>query len=405
MVAAANANPADATGMPIEFAITAEDFVTPGGQTLRGLQPLLIKAKLVGTDARYTLRALELRGGEIELAGEVTVDSTAGMPTITGRLTSRSVDLTALLPEAAAQADRQRDHLFSTASLPLEAPRAFNARVELRTSKISLPPLDLQEFEATVALENGRLTIDSLRARLAGGTVEGRLSLDATADPPVVELQVKATGITPERLPQVAAKGVIRGAPTDLTLELRGQGHSFADILGSSNGHILVRVGPGELGDAATGMTILDTVFGLVRGLNPLAVRQKRTQLQCAVLNFRMREGVAANETGIGVQTDSLNILGGGTVDLKTELIDLAGKPQRRKDVLGLTGVESLVRVGGTLSKPEVMTGVSVGARTITRIGAAWATGGLSLIASGIFDRVTFGDDVCAVALAQQRHK
>jgi hypothetical protein len=403
MVAAADASPADAGGQPIEFAISAEDLVTPEGRTLRGLEPLSIQARLTGTDARYTLRNLQLRIGKIELAGEVTVDSTAAVPIITGTLMSRILDLRTLLPEADANAGRQRDRLFSTTSLPLQAPSALNARVDLRASEINMPPLELHNFEATVVADNGTLTIDSLRAQLAGGTVEGRLSLDATADPPVVDLDVKATGIVPEQLPQVAASGVVRGAPTDLTLKLRGQGRSVADILGSSKGHFLVSVGPGELGDAATGVGILDAVFGLVRGLNPLAVSQKPTQLQCAVLNFRVQDGVAANETGVGVQTDSLNILGGGAVNLKTEQIDMAGKPKRRKTgVLGLTGVESVVRVGGTLSKPEVATGASVGAGTVGRIGAAWATGGLTLLASGVLDRMTFGDDVCTVALAQK---
>lgn len=392
---------ADAAGVPVEFAISAQDFVTPGGQTIQGLPPLLIKATLVGTDARYTLRDLDLRIGGAEFAGEITVDSSAAKPSVTGSLTSRSVDLGALLSARPAETGTTRDRLFSTTDPRLNVPTAFNAQIDLHASEFKWPPLELHDVEAKLTLTNGTLTVDSLRGQVAGGTIEGSLTVFAVTDPPVVELRAKLMGISPERLPQVAASGTVRGAPTDLTLDLRGQGRSVADILGTSNGNVLVSVGPGEFGEAATGASFFDALFGILGDLNPLSVEQKVTRLQCAVLNFRVQDGVAANPTGVAVQTDSFNILGGGTVDLGTERIDLAGRPKRRKKgMLGLLGVEADLSVGGTLLKPEITTGASVGAGTVGRVGAAWMTGGLTLLAEGILDQVKFGDDVCTVARA-----
>lgn len=391
---------ADAGGVPVEFAISVEEFVTPAGTKLTGMPPLLVKATLEGTDTRYTLRDLELGIGGIEATGELTVDATAARPKVTGRLTSDTLDLSALLP-ATTGAKALPDRLFPTARLPLKIPGGVDARIELRASTLKLPKLDLRDAEGVLALENATLSVDALRARIAGGTVEGRITLFGASDPPVAELRAIFTGIAPEQVEQVAASGTIRGALTDMTLNLRGSGQSVADMLGSSNGEMLVSVGPGEFGEAATGASFLDAVFGVLRGFNPLSVKQDRTQLQCAVLNFRVQDGVAANPTGVAVQTDSFNVLGGGTVDLKTERIDLAGKPKRRKKgVLGLLGVEAAVSVGGTLRKPEVTTGASVGAGTVGRVGAAWMTGGLTLIAEGMLDQLKFGDDVCAVARA-----
>lgn len=401
LLARADATRADAGGVPVEFAIRAEEFVMPGGTRLTGLPPLLIRATLEGTDARYTLRDLQVRIGGVEATGELTVDSTAAIPNVTGSLTSRRVDLAALLPAKPAETGTARDRLFSTAGVRLDVPMAFNARIDLHASEFKLSPLELHDVEAKLTLANGTLSVESLRGQVAGGTVEGSMTVFAPTDPPVVELRARLTGVSPERLPQVAASGTVRGAPTDLSLDLRGRGRSVADVLGSSNGNILVSVGPGEFGEAATGASFFDALFGILGDLNPLSVKQKVTRLQCAVLNFRVQEGVAANPTGVAVQTDSFNILGGGIVDLGSERIDLAGKPKRRsKGVLGLLGVEANISVGGTLLKPEVTTGASVGAGTIGRVGAAWMTGGLTLIAEGILDQVKFGDDVCAVARA-----
>ena len=400
LVVGADAIGADNGGVPVEFAISAEEFVTAEGTKLAGLPPLLIKATLEGTDTRYTLRGLEMRIGGIEMTGELTVDSTAARPRVTGSLSARGVDLTALMP-ANGNSGQSRDRLFSTTLLPLVVPGTFDARIDLKASEVGLPAMVLQDADATLTLANGTLTVDLLHAQMAGGTMEGALAIYAATDPPVVELRANVAGISPEKLPRVGNSGAVRGAPTDVELNLRGRGRSVAEILGSSNGQALVSVGPGEFGEAATGASFLDAVFGVLRGFNPLAVKQERTQIQCAVLNFRVQDGVAANSTGVAVQTDSFNILGGGAVDLKSEKIDLAGKPKRRKKgLLGLMGVEAYVTVGGTLRMPAVTTGASVGAGTVGRMGAAWMTGGLTLIAEGMLDQLKFGDDVCAVARA-----
>jgi hypothetical protein len=392
---------ADAGGVPVEFSISAEDVVTPGGRAIQGLPPLQIKATLVGTDTRYTLRDLDMRIGGIELAGEITVDSSAAIPNVTGSLTSRNLDLAALLSAESSEAGAPRDRLFPATNLPMDVPSAFNAEIDLHAAEVKLSPFDLADVEAKLTLANGTLTVDSLRGQLGGGTIEGSMALFAATDPPVVELRAKLKGLLPEKLPEVAAASNVRGAKTDLTLDLRGRGRSIADILGSSNGQLLVSVGPGQIGEAATGASLLGAVFAILSDLNPLSVKQKQTKLDCAVLNFRVQDGVAGSKAGVALQTDSYNILGGGIVDLGSERIDLAGKPKRRsKGVLGLLGVEANVSVGGTLRQPEVTTGASVGVGTVGRVGAAWMTGGMTLIAEGILDQVKFGDDVCAVARA-----
>lgn len=392
---------AGAGGVPVEFAISAEDVVTPGGRTIQGLPPLLFKATLVGTDTRYTLRDLEVRIGGIQLAGEITVDSSGAKPSLTGGLTSHSIDPAALLSAESPEAGAPRDRLFPTTSLPLYVPTAFDARIDLHAARLKLPAFDMSDVEAKLTVANGTLTLESLRGQVAGGTLEGGLMLFATADPPVLELRANIRGVLPERLLQVAASSSVSGAPTDIELNLRGRGRSVAEILGSSNGKLLVLVGPGQIGEAATGASPLGAVFAILGDLNPLSVKQKGTTLQCAVLNFRVQDGVAGNRAGVALQTDSYNILGGGTVDLRSEKIDLAGKPKRRsKRLLGLMGVEANVSVGGTLRKPEVTTGASVGAGTIGRVGAAWMTGGLTLIAEGMLDQLSVGENVCAAARA-----
>jgi hypothetical protein len=111
---------------------------------------------------------------------------------------------------------------------------------------------------------------------------------------------------------------------------------------------------------------------------------------------------VATADKGIAVETTKMNIIGSGTVNLKTEELDLTVRP-RPKEGLGVSlgGLASLVRVTGTLAEPRVGIDEMGVAKTGAAVGAALATGGLSLVAQGLFDKATEGAPPCQVALGK----
>jgi hypothetical protein len=65
--------------------------------------------------------------------------------------------------------------------------------------------------------------------------------------------------------------------------------------------------------------------------LNPLALdldsRVHYNELQCAVLQFDLAEGIATSTRGLAVQTKTLNAIGGGALNLRTEASSFASRP------------------------------------------------------------------------------
>lgn len=371
------------------------------GVAIPAVAPATIKAELVPGDQHIAFRQLAAKLGRSDLAGEGSLALAGPRPRIRGSLTAERIDLTEFSPAPIPVARATR--LISTTPLALEGLKSLDYSGSVRIGALKTHGISLTRVQADVSLVEGRLTLAPATAAFAGGTLDVRMSLSA-GEVARLELDLRGNGIVPAQLPQLTGKPLIEGGRTNLQFKLAGSGRSPADLLGGGNGQLLVRVGPGVLPQAGIGAVGADLVLGALNGLNPLAARDPRTRLECAVLNFDIVNGLASTEHGIAFRTDKLNVLGGGTVDLKTERIDIGARPKPREGVgLNLAAIGDFVRLGGTLSKPVPVTDAQGMATAGIKVGAAMATGGLSLLAEGLFDRATGDEDVCAIAAGEQK--
>ena len=95
-----------------------------------------------------------------------------------------------------------------------------------------------------------------------------------------------------------------------------------------------------------------------------------------------------------------MTMLGKGKIDLNTEKLDFEWVTKPRKGIgLSATMITNpYIKLGGTLSNPSVQL---KGVEAVASTGVAVATLGLSLVARGMFDRVTAEKKVCKQALEQ----
>jgi hypothetical protein len=137
--------------------------------------------------------------------------------------------------------------------------------------------------------------------------------------------------------------------------------------------------------------------------LDPTAVRDARTRLSCAVFHFAIDDGVAITDRGIALATTRMNVIGSGAIDLGSERIDLGFTTQAREGVgISAGQLADLVRLGGTLANPEPTLDTEAAMMTGVAAGAAVATSGLSIVAQGLYDRLTADDTPCETALAMR---
>ncbi|MGW8271625.1 MAG: hypothetical protein ACWGNS_14325, partial [Burkholderiales bacterium] len=156
--------------------------------------------------------------------------------------------------------------------------------------------------------------------------------------------------------------------------------------------------GPGRLRNRA-----LDAgadVTQLLNSLNPARGRDPYTEMKCAVLRFPVRNGIATISNGIALETNKVRLLGGGTVNLRNETLELAFRPEAASGLgVGAGNLARYAKVEGTLANPRIGIDMAGAASTAAVAGAAIATGGLTLLAGGLLiDDVP--DNPCQVALS-----
>jgi len=181
---------------------------------------------------------------------------------------------------------------------------------------------------------------------------------------------------------------VASGGKTDASITLSGEGATVRDLAGTLTGDVRIVVGPGRIAKNKRDFGG-DPLARLLETLNPFRETEKETNLECAVLRFPIRNGVAVIDRGLGVQTDKVNIIATGAVNLRDETLDLAFHPKVREG-LGLSvqaTLADMVRVQGTFANPIVGIDPAGSARTAINISAAVLTAGVSLVVTNLYDR------------------
>jgi len=373
--------------------------------------PLDLTGRLHSAARGYVVDGLKVALGTSDLAGRVAIATTA-VPGIEAELTAKRIDvagLTAAMPPAGKTPPPATTgapaRLFPTDPLPAAALRGVTVKAALRADRVTLPGgLDLVQAALDIRLEKGVLRVEPLRASLADGTIEGAVTMDAGGQPVAIDARLDGKGVVAAKL--LAGLGVadlLQGGPTDVTVRLKGRGASVAHIMAGLNGEATVRVGEGRIRNKALDIAGADVVMQLANALNPMAAKEDYTALSCAAVRFQVKDGVAKADKGIAAETDKVNLVGSGAVDLKTEELDFAFKPEAREGLgINLGGaLAGLVRVRGTLAKPSVGLDDAGAAKTAVSIGAALATGGLSVLGEALVKKSSQDPHPCRTALGE----
>jgi len=123
-------------------------------------------------------------------------------------------------------------------------------------------------------------------------------------------------------------------------------------------------------------------------------------EVQCGVVHFRVENGIMHSEDGIAFETERMNILSGGTVNLHDESIDLSIGTEPREGIgVNLSNLVNVVRLGGTLAEPGIRVDAAKSGMAAARAAGAVMTGGLSLLGEGLYNRATADSTPCKTAL------
>lgn len=286
-------------------------------------------------------------------------------------------------------------HVLHALVLGLEPLAGADAALRVRIGRLSLARFMVSEITAPVTLHAGLLDVKAagllaggpLRASLQAHAPDGRFTLDlALSAADAGNVLVMAGLTTAERGGRVALEASVHGA-----------GHDAAALLASLQGRLAVDASGLTVRAGAAKIAGADVLASLLRSLQPAA--SERVAINCAVAHFEVRAGVLSANNSIGLQSRTMNLLGGGRIALPERRLDLVLQPWPRagSGVTAVTSNAALV-ISGPLADPQV----SAAEEAVLRAGAAGDaapfSGDMLPIARGLRERAQ-GDAPCTQAV------
>ena len=366
--------------------------------------PAELKGRLSVAPQSVRIDDLQLSLAQQALGGQLK--ASGGNPwRIDAQLSSPSIDLARWLPPgtrggASPQAAGRR--LFGDTPLALDTLPTGPATVALRVDKLLAPGLRaLSQLNLQLNAQPGRLRIDPLSAGIAGGTLRGSLGVSTAAGTaPRVALQLQADKLSLDSL--LAASGhaaYASGGHLQLRAELGAAGNTPRALAASANGELLLSLTDTTLGSGVSplGTNMLRRLLQAVT-LQPQPAAQSR--IDCAVLRLPLKNGVAAVNRSIALETPQLAVSALGQVRFDDETLELAFRPSPRTGLdINPMNLAQLVVLKGPWLDPKLSLDAQGVAGMAASLGLAGATGGLSLLAQQLL-KAAPEKDVCRAALS-----
>ena len=347
----------------------------------------------VFTNHRDELQIKDFDGkvGDSDLAANLVIDTSGERPKIVGQARSKVLDADDLgglvgarpgtgpgetaSPGQQAEAQQAAAKPTVLPDEPIDPARWRRVDLDLRVAadRIQAGKVPLDGFSGQITMDDGLLRISEMDLTIGEGHLTGSIEADGRHDPVIAQVDLGLQRASVARLlnrldVDVAAFGTLSGQAQG-GVGLGGSGRSIKDILGRSNGQIRLQMEGGQVDRtivAALGLDLL-RLLGAATGASPETV-----SMQCALASLDVKDGIVTTDPLV-IDTEIAEVGGRGTVDLRSEGIDLdlTARPKETPLLTDLTGIS----VVGRLGKPEIQINpVAIAAR-----GVAAATLGIVL--------------------------
>lgn len=341
------------------------------------------------TDPRpkvYQISNLKALAGGSDIAGTVGVDISKPRLRLTADVRSNRLDLRSPAGKgkpAGAGRPSNTGKVFPGSPLPLDPLQSIDVAVSLKAAEVLTSQIVLRNLAMRADLADGRLTVSPLSAAVSGGSLDGRLDVVSKGKTARVAANLTIKRLDVGAMLRELKKSNVLEGHADVNVNVSGSGASVAGIMAGLNGTAYAIMGEGKINNKYMGILGSNIASGLLRMVNPLSTQKPATSVSCMVCGFRMKSGIAET-TALVLNSDYMSVVGNGTIDLRTEGLDLSLKPIAKEGIgTGLTGKINLslgeltrpFKLAGTLSHPSLAVDFQQ-----TAITAAKALGGFALL-------------------------
>jgi len=365
--------------------------------------PVALGARLSDQKNGYKLDDFSADIGGSNVSGPVEIITTKTQPMVTAKLTASDFDtadfkdnvngdMTQNSEEGSQDQAKQDDPLaiFSSKALPLGALKHVDADISLSAKNSTMFAIPVHNLNLKLLLENGLLKIRPITAELANGSFRADLVINASSQTAKMTANFLADQVElGELLKALSGKAHLDGGKTDVEIAINGQGRTMKELVSTLNGHVSSVTGKGQI-NYDLSLAGENLIFNIFKKMNPFKEKQETTSLDCMVARFDIEDGIATIDKGLAYESESLKILGNGTIDLNSEKINIL--------LSSKSTVARFLQVKGSLGKPEVKVNPVTALQKGTSLWAAIMTGGISMAAEIVFDYVTSDGSPCEIA-------
>lgn len=233
-----------------------------------------------------------------------------------------------------------------TVDLEATLSREIGADLTLKVGKISGSGESVGQLDGRLIYANRIARLDPFRVSFLGGTIHANTTIDLTTKTP----QTKSSGRVSE-LPIGNLLGALEVAQMltgNLTtrFDISGSGSSVEPFLKTLSGEINVALRDGSVKTDLIDLTGLNLVTWLATRTD-----KHNVKLVCADMPLQFKDGKGAINA-MAFETESVKVVGKGTVDMRNDTIDMDFQPAPK--LKQLVDIVSPFHVGGALSHPSI---------------------------------------------------
>ena len=274
------------------------------------------------------------------------------------------------------------ERFFSDNPLPLDYLPNGNGTLNIDIAQLVLPSkVVLKKVVMLARLSPQQLDIPKVVFQLGNGQFDGTARIGNTQGSPNWAFKGQASGFTLEQLlASTDSKGKVSGGDMRAAFNFTSSGMSPHQIASSLSGQSQITIGSARLASSFMnqGGDVLITLFDAI---NPLRKKSNETVLECAVAYLPIKAGLVSVKDSVGIETDRLNIALTGFINLNSEQINLAIYPKEKSGLTAGVDLANLVRLQGTLAKPQVGINKEAVVNQALALGLGFLTGGASIVA------------------------
>ena len=308
-------------------------------------------------------------------------------------LKSKSFDLTSLvagsalavsdgkIAHAASKLKGKSKYFFNEDHLPFDLLPMANGKVNVDIAQLGLPDQEpIRDLRATLTFSGDRINMQDFSFDLGNGRAQGNVSLDKfQSTAPSLSIDGFAKGFTIEQI-LADAKSKVSGGDTKVAFNLKSSGISMHQLASRANGKIQISVGQAKLATSFLNKGG-DFVITVLDAVNPLRKKSNQTVLECAVAYLPINNGLVSVVDTVGVETDRLDVVLNGTVNLNNEEINLKIFPREKSGLTLGVDLGNLIKLQGTLQNPSSGINQAGVVNSAVTIGLGILTGGATILA------------------------